>query len=174
MKPTKVEHTEVAHLGSESKFQTLVESSVQGIAVHRDFKFLFANGTMAKMLGYSSVAELMELDVLGQVIRPHERADAVAGYQAVLRGVPIDNPIESCILKKDGSEIWVERIHSRIGWEGLPALLATLFDITARKTAEIARRMFTIHYAVSSLISAMDSKHAANNYVDAGRIGRVK
>lgn len=138
MKPTKAEHAEVSHLGSESEFQTLVESSVQGIAVHRDFKFLFANGTMAKMLGYSSVAELMELDVLGQVIRPHERADAVAGYQAVLRGVPIDNPIESCILKKDGSEIWVERIHARIRWEGRPALLATLFDITARKTAEIA------------------------------------
>ena len=122
----------------EKKFQNLIEGSIQGIMVHRNFKVLFANQAMADTLGFDSIDDLVGRDILEEIILPHQREEGIALYETVMRGEPIQNPIESQIRRKDGSIIWVERIHTRGDWEGEPALLATTTEITQRKRAERA------------------------------------
>ena len=124
---------------SEKKFRGLIEGSVQGICVHKeDFKVLYANDSMAKILGYDNEEEIIGLDLLKEVIFEGEREQNIAHYYSVLRGDPIENPIEKRGRLKDGSIFWVERIHTAIEWDGEPALLATATDITKRKSAEEA------------------------------------
>jgi len=124
----------------EKKFQNLIEGSIQGIMVQRRFKVLFANQAMAETLGFERVEDLIGRDILDEIILPHQREEAISLYETIMRGDPIHNPIESQIRRKDGSIIWVERIHTRVDWEGEPALLATTTDITQRKNAEAALR----------------------------------
>lgn len=120
----------------ETKYQNLIEGSIQGIMVQRDFKVLFANQALADTLGFDSIEDLVGCDILEEIILPYQREEAISLYEKVMRGEPIPNPIESQIRRKDGSIIWVERIHTRIDWEGGPALLGTTTDITQRKRAE--------------------------------------
>ncbi len=47
---------------SQRRYRTLVESSIQGIHIHRDWVTLFVNPAFARMLGYGSAAELAGLD----------------------------------------------------------------------------------------------------------------
>lgn len=124
---------------SEKKFRGLIEGSVQGICVHKEnFKILYANDSMAKIMGYNNEEEIIGLDLLKEVLFEGEREQNIAHYYSVLRGDPIENPIEIRGRVKDGSIFWVERIHTAIEWDGEPALLATATDITKRKSAEEA------------------------------------
>ena len=47
---------------SERRYRTLVESSIQGLHIQRDWVTLFANPAFARMLGYDSTDELVGLD----------------------------------------------------------------------------------------------------------------
>src|SRR5262249_30218326 len=47
---------------SERRYRTLVESSIQGIHIHRDWITLFVNPAFARMLGYDVPDELVGLD----------------------------------------------------------------------------------------------------------------
>src|SRR5262249_57101066 len=47
---------------SERRYRTLVESSIQGIHIQRDWVTLFGNPAFARMLGYQGAGELVRLD----------------------------------------------------------------------------------------------------------------
>ncbi len=122
---------------SEEKFRTLIEGSVQGILVHDEmFRVLFINQPGAEMMGYDSVDEALGLNLLDRIILPKDREASLAQFERVIRGEPGPNPIEAQHRRKDGELRWVERVHSRIRWQGKPALLATYTDITERKRGE--------------------------------------
>src|SRR5204862_2752643 len=47
---------------SERRYRTLVEGSIQGIHIHRNWVTLFANSTFARMLGHASVSDRIGID----------------------------------------------------------------------------------------------------------------
>ena len=124
---------------SERRYRTLVESSIQGIHIHRDWITLFVNPAFARMLGYDVPDELVGLDTR-RWIAPQEMSRLESDRAARLRGEPVSTQYELQAIRRDGSLIWVEMQVAEILWEGEPAIQSTVIDITERKRAEQALR----------------------------------
>jgi PAS domain S-box-containing protein len=124
---------------SERRYRTLVESSIQGLHIQRDWITLFANPAFARMLGYDTTGELVGLDAR-RWIAPRDATRLESDRAARLRGEPVPAQYELQVVRRDGSLIWVDIQVAEILWEGEPAIQSTVLDITERKRAEQALR----------------------------------
>ncbi len=123
-----------AHLHeSERIYRNLVERLPDGVykSTH-DGAFVEVNPAMVKMLGYSSKAELMAINIKTELyFSPEDRESLVLQEKYEEMGI-------FRLKKKDGSEIWVED-H---GWYNLGENGEILFhegimrDVTERKNSE--------------------------------------
>jgi len=122
---------------SEGKYRNLIEGSIQGMMIaDEDKEILFCNQTLASMLGYEDVDELMALKNSMALIAPHERTriEAVRAARIAAEDVEPDNEVD--FIKKDGSIIRVQTLSRRIIWGHHPAIQTVFVDITERKMAE--------------------------------------
>jgi len=124
---------------SERRYRTLVESSIQGIHIQRDWVTLFVNPAFARMLGYGTAGELVGLDAR-RWIEPRDMSRLENDRAARLRGEPVSSQYELQAIRRDGSLIWVDIQVAEILWEGEPAVQSTVLDISERKRAEQALR----------------------------------
>ena len=120
-------------------YRTLVEGSIQGIHIHRDWVTLFANTAWALMMGYESPHEVVGLDAR-RWIAPDELARLEGYAEARRRGEPAPSRYECHALRRDGTSMWTEVQLSSILWNGEPATQTAVLDITERKRAEDALR----------------------------------
>jgi PAS domain S-box-containing protein len=125
---------------SESRFRNLIEGSLQGIFVHREFRFLFVNQALVDVYGYDSPEEMLAIGDMTQVIAPEDR-ERMRGYYhiRIAGGEPVSH-YEFQGIRKDGARIWLEAMNRTVDWDGRAAIQATLIDITERKQAESALR----------------------------------
>ncbi len=123
----------------EARFRRMIEESSQGIMIHRLFQPLFVNEAWAALHGYS-VAEVLAMDNVLELIAPERREDAMHFAQARLRGESVSSTYESQHVKKDGDIFWVEKYVSLVDWDGQPAIQTALIDLTHRKETELARQ----------------------------------
>ena len=119
-----------------SSFRSLVEASLQGIIVHRDWRILFANRAAAFILGYDTVAELMSVANLLRLYPEDEHARMERYRDARLRGEPTPERYHIRLLHKSGSTIWVELLASMLDWQGEPALQSAFVDISESVRAQ--------------------------------------
>ncbi len=125
---------------SEERYRALVEGSIQGISiVSREGKRLFANQALVTMLGYETLDAYLAHHALDNVA-PHER-NRLRGYrEALFRGESVPTHYEYQGVRLDGMSLQLERVVTPMVWEGEPALLSTILDITERKQAEEERK----------------------------------
>lgn len=120
---------------SETKFRDIVEGSIQGILILRDFKPVFANEAYARMLGVPGPEEVISLGDLRRVIMP-DAADTDAYWKMVVEG-RLDGTTHRAGLRTiDGRVIWTDAVGRKVEWEGEPAFLLTVIDVTERHLAE--------------------------------------
>ena len=115
---------------SEERFKTLIESSNQGIIIHRNNKPLYANNALAAMFGYKSSKNVLALSSTKKLLKPAKKTNG-----SVNMGIT-SNEDEFLTTKHDGTPMWVNNRAFEIDWGGKPSTCTTLFDITERKTAE--------------------------------------
>ena len=125
---------------SEAKFRTLAETTTAGIFIHRGEKFLYAN-TAGEHLTGNKQDELLSMD-FWNIIHPDYRGIARERGQARLAGAKLPREYEFKIITKNGEHRWVNMTAGIIEYQGTPAVMATLFDITARKQAEDEKEKF--------------------------------
>ena len=125
---------------SDARFRDLIEGSIQGIVIHRNFTPLFANQASATILGYESPDDIIKMGSLLPIFPPAERARLTGYVQARQEGRSVSGQQEHQVLRKDGTPIWLDAKIREIIWEGERALQVTIFDITERKRAEEALR----------------------------------
>jgi PAS domain S-box-containing protein len=121
---------------SEEKYKTLIESSLTGIFIHQDGKYVFVNDRFAEIHGYKS-EELIGKDPL-ELIVPEYRDAFRQIAQKRLEGASFAQQYEVQRIKKDGTTIWCEMMATRIEYKGKPSIMGNVMDITKRKQAEQA------------------------------------
>jgi len=126
---------------SEEKFQFLVEQSLQGIIVIQDIPphIVFVNQRCAEISGYS-VQDLLSFSP-GEVLKlllSDEQSYFLDQLKDRFSGKLGASHYEFRIVRKDGTERWVEALAKRIEYYGRPATQAVVIDITERKQAEMA------------------------------------
>lgn len=135
---TDRKHLEQALLESEGKFKVLAEKSLVGIYLIQDEVFKYTNPRFAEIFGYSSYEptgkrweELVfhqDIPLVKENIRKRDSGEADAIHYD-FRG-----------LSKDGTIKYIDLYGARILYQGRPAVMGSLLDITDRKLLEQALR----------------------------------
>ncbi|MBW1690358.1 MAG: PAS domain S-box protein [Deltaproteobacteria bacterium] len=123
---------------SENNYKALTESSITGIFIHQDGRYVFVNDRFAEIHGYKN-EELLGKDHL-TLIHPDEREIIKQKREKRLKGQAVPSRYEVKRLRKDGHTIWCEMMVTVIPYRGRPAIMGNLIDITDRKRVEQALR----------------------------------
>jgi diguanylate cyclase (GGDEF)-like protein/PAS domain S-box-containing protein len=132
---TERKRAEEALLDSEEKYRNIFDYASVGIyQAMPDGRLLTANTTLAAMLGYDSVSELLTRRLSDDVYAdPNERAALLSAYEP---GGSARN-FELQWKRKDGSRIWVQlSAHAIRSETGALYFEGFVYDITERKRAE--------------------------------------
>ncbi|MGD0818625.1 MAG: ASKHA domain-containing protein [Methanomassiliicoccales archaeon] len=136
---TERRRSEEALRKSEKRYHVLVESANEAIVVAQDFILRFVNPTALALTGYSE-KELISASI-APLIHPEDVAMVAERHVKRSRGDPVPDRYVFRLLTKGGSIKWVETSGVIIDWEGHPATLNFLTDVTEHKLAEDAIRM---------------------------------
>lgn len=132
----EVRHRERALRASEARFRGLIEGSIQGILIHRNFKPLFVNDAYARIFGFATAEEVLDLPDLNVLVAPEEQGRAWRSYVTLMQGRVPSGVQRLRNLRRDGRTVWVETIDCVVDWMGEPAVQTTVVDVTDRVTAE--------------------------------------
>ena len=123
---------------SEERYRLLVENANEAIVVAQDEGLKFANPQASQLMGYSR-EELTSRPFL-EFIHPDDRQMVEERHLMRLAGEELPHVYPFRIIHREGDTKWAEINAVRIDWEGRPATLNLLTDITERKQAEEALR----------------------------------
>jgi diguanylate cyclase (GGDEF)-like protein/PAS domain S-box-containing protein len=129
---------------SEEKYATVVESARDGIVIIQDRVFKYANMAMAELSGYP-VDALNGMPFL-DIFTPDQRDLIHERYELRLSGGQTPPPVyETKIQRHDGTQTNVEISFTVIRFDGKPADMGFVRDITDRIKAEEEIRKLAYH-----------------------------
>jgi len=119
---------------SDQKYHLVVENANQGIVVAQDGRLKFCNSKISEMMGYS-FQELMSKPFI-EFVHPEDQTKVLENYLKRLQGRELPKVYTFRAIDKWGSTKWLEINATRIQWEGRPATLNFLSDVTERVRME--------------------------------------
>ncbi|MDM7999357.1 MAG: PAS domain S-box protein [Dehalococcoidia bacterium] len=135
---TSQKMAEIALREAEQRQLQLLNSSGELILISQDWKIVFANQRLQQATGLS------ERDLVGRSIldltHPDDREAVELHYRQILDGkyLSSDRPFKG--IGKDGKTSWGIMRHVPVTWQGRPALMTIIQDITQQRLAEQALR----------------------------------
>ena len=121
---------------SEERYRSFFQASPDAIFVHRDNTIVFANDASSRLFHADSVTSLIGRD-WHELIMPDDWPVTEARIASLMRGETSQvGPLERRHLTLDGQVVSVESAGARIIFDGEPAVLTVIRDITARKQTE--------------------------------------
>jgi PAS domain S-box-containing protein len=124
---------------SEEKYRLLVENANEAIFVIQDGMLRFFNIKNIELIGYSK-EELTSTPFIN-FVHPDDREVTIGRYLKRIRGEEPSGVNVLRIIDKAGNIKWAEVNSVLISWEGRPATLNFLNDVTEHKQAEEALRI---------------------------------
>jgi PAS domain S-box-containing protein len=119
---------------SEERYRVLIEHANDVILIAQDGVMKFANPRTESMLGYKG-AELANMPFT-ELIHPDDRALVLDRYMRRLRGEDVPPRYNFRVVSRDGRIFWVEINSVMVDWEGRPATLCFLRDVTDQLRAQ--------------------------------------
>ncbi len=158
---------------SEERYRLLVESSLTGVFIHQDGRYVFVNKRFARMHGYEP-EELIGRDFL-ELIHPEDREAARQRTAQRIGGKLLPEYHEIRRLTKDGRVIWCEMMAVAIKYKGRPAVMGNVVDVTKRRQAEEGLRdaLRGLHRVLEQTIQAFASTVEKRDPYTAGHQKRV-
>jgi len=154
--------TERALRESETRFRNLTADVPALILIYQDNKIVYANNTLYSLLGYhlDAYPDLNFWDI----VHPDYSSDVIAIGLARQRGETVISRYETKLLSKDGREIHVDIYAKQIDYNGQPAVICYINDISLRKRAledlrkseELYRTIFNTA-STAMIIAAQDT-----------------
>jgi PAS domain S-box-containing protein len=129
---TERKRMEEALRESEERYKGLADTAFNGVVIHQDGLIKEVNRAYAEMYGYTP-EELKGQNIL--VVTPPQQRDLILSYITNA----VETPYEALGLKKDGTLINIEVSAKNCFYEGRPARLAAVRDVTERVRAREAR-----------------------------------
>jgi PAS domain S-box-containing protein len=124
---------------SEAKFRSLVEYSLEGIMIiDMQGKLLFVNDIVAQALEAEDRASLIGRNMM-EFIAPESVDDVVRDFLDVAQGNG-GYLAQYYTIANSGKKLCVECIGKLITYDGVPADLISIRDVTSRKQAEEEKR----------------------------------
>ncbi len=155
---------------SQRKFQNLVENFIVGVYIHQNGKIVYVNPRLLEESGYA------EEDLIGRQFEEFIYKDDIRLVKRITderqKGQIDTVRYEARFIKKDLQPIWYEVFGGRTIYQGAPALMGTMVDITERKAAETeVHRLTRLYQFISSINESMlKAADPARVYADACRI----
>lgn len=118
----------------EEEYRTVVDNANESIIVIQDGLIKFANPKTYEIGGYSKDDIILRPFI--EFVHPEDRETVLQNYKKRLREERIPHTYSIRIFGKDGKIIWVDVNAVLIEWEGKPATLNFLTDITDRMKSE--------------------------------------
>lgn len=141
---------------SQELFRVLTESSLTGVYLIQDGVFKYINQTLAEWFGYKPEELINKLGNL-ELTHPDDRPTVAENNRLRLEKKIKSIRYDFKGLRKDGSVFYVEAHGSTIDYQGRPAIIGSLVDITERmnllqeimaREAEIRATLYSIGDAV--------------------------
>ena len=128
--------------------RTLIDHLPDAIAVHREGRVVHVNPAMLALLGGERLSEVLDRDVLSFV----RRAEAETAAQRLARvRAGLSTPfVDLHVVRLDGVELKAEVCGMPVTFEGQPAGVVLVRDVTAPRAAEEARRTAEERYALAA------------------------
>jgi PAS domain S-box-containing protein len=122
---------------AEEQMRRVVEGSAQGIVVRTHDEVLYMNDSFARMLGYESHRECIDAQAnINSLIHPDDLAVVMSHLEKRIRGEEVVSHYEFRLLHRDGRPIWVEAHAANVNWNGKPASLSWITNVSERKAME--------------------------------------
>lgn len=121
---------------SEDRYRLALETMGEGVVVLQDARIKFANARAARLGGYT-VDELLAGSI-APLIHPDDRELILGRHVERIAGRDLPEMYECRLIRKDKTVWWAQVRGARFYWDGRPATLSFITDVTALKTAQQA------------------------------------
>ena len=144
---------EAALQGSEERFRLLTEAALAGVYVMLPERILYANPAFAKVFGYATGALLSDF-APADLVHPDDRDRVVASLRERVTGERDEAHYRFRGLHRDGRELQLEVMGRRVSYDGEPAVLGTLMDVTEQVHArdELETRLAALEAASNGIV----------------------
>jgi PAS domain S-box-containing protein len=119
---------------SEAKYRKVVENVSEGILVTAGGKIVYANPKALAITGFDEATAMAKPFL--EFIHPEDRERVLANHLKRLRGEPAEERYQFRVITTAGEVRWVELSGVPFDWQGTPATLNFLSDVTQRRHAE--------------------------------------
>ena len=129
---TQQKQGEEAIKASEAINRLLIEKSPIGIGINTLDLQVYANAALIKTLGYDHADEIVGQRV-ARLCAPEDQERIESWHRDILAGKPVQANYECMGLKRDGTTFDISLWPVRIDYQGQPAVLNFVIDVTQEK-----------------------------------------
>ena len=125
---------------SRECYRILTEQVADGVAVIQEGRFCFVNKALAEIFGCTNMEDLLGSEVIALLSDDSKPAYLEIDAHFHESGRLSTKILELRCRSAQKTELWIEASNNLISWNGLPAVLTTIRDITGRKEKELFER----------------------------------
>ncbi|HSH90260.1 MAG TPA: PAS domain S-box protein [Ramlibacter sp.] len=119
---------------SEEKYRKVVENVNEGILVTAGGRILYANPRALALTGLDD--ETAKSKPFIEFIHPDDRQRVLDNHMRRIKGEPVENYYQFRVIHQKGGVRWLEISAVVFEWQGAPATLNFLTDVTERRQVE--------------------------------------
>lgn len=148
---------------NEKRFRELLESLPVAVRIVQKDTVVFANAADARLHGFESPQEEFAVDASTQ-ISPQDLPRVIEYARRRIAGEPVPRCFEVRRRRRDGTEFQAELDTEKIVFNGAPAVLVAIRDLTDRKRIEMYEKLLPVCCVCGKIRDDANTEHGAGNW----------